>query len=74
MGTYTETGFQMFCMHQQSYEVITVSVQSEKYSHSYVIDSSFHGTVHCFRMISVVAFWPGGMEGFVVLFVICFLK
>ena len=74
MRAYTEPGFQMLGMHQQACKVIPIRIQTEKNAYSYIINSPFHGTIHRFGMIGIVAFRAGGVEIFVVFFVVGFLK
>ena len=74
MRSHAINGFQVFGMHQQSYKIIAVCIQAEQDSHAYIIDSSLHGTVHGLGMIGIVAFRSGGMQLFVILFMICLLK
>ena len=74
MRTYAESGFQMFGVHQQSGKVITVCIQSEENAYPYIVNTPFHSTVHGFRVVGIVAFRSGGVEGFVVFFMISLLK
>ena len=61
-------------MHEQAYQIITVGIQAEQDTDSYIIDASLHGTVHGFRMIGIVALGASGMQLFVVFLVIGFLE
>ena len=72
--TYSEGGFQMFRMHQQSDKVVFISVETEQHSQAHIVYAGFHGAVHSFGVVSIFAFRSGGMQGFVVFFVISFLK
>ena len=64
----------MFGMHHQSHKIITVRIQTEQHTDAYIIYASLHGTVHGFRMIGIIAFGTGGMQGFVIFLMIGFLK
>ena len=66
--------FQMFGMHQQADEIITVQIQPEKYADADVVNASLHRPVHRLGVIGVVVFGPGGVQLFVGFFVISFLK
>ena len=64
----------MFRMHQQSDKVVFISVETEQHSQAHIVYAGFHGAVHSFGVVSIFAFRSGGMQGFVVFFVISFLK
>jgi len=64
----------MFGMHQQSYEVITIGVQTEQYADTYVVDATLHSTVHRFGVVGIITFRSRGMQGFVMLFAVSLLK
>ena len=74
MRTHTETGFEMFGVHQQPGEVVSVVVQSEKYAYAHVVDTCFHSTVHSLGMICVITLRSVGVERLVVLFVVRLLE
>ena len=61
-------------MHQQSHKIITVGVQAEQYTDTYIIDSSLHGAVHGLRMVGIVALRTSGVKLFVILLVVRFLE
>ena len=74
MRSAAERIFQMFSMHQDTNEVVLVVFQSVQNSAANVVDTSFHGTVHRFCVISVVTLWSCRMQLFIRFFVVSFLE
>ena len=71
---YTEGRFQVFGMHEQAHEIILIRVQAEQNTQAHIVDAAFHGAVHRFGVISVVALRPCRVEGFVILLLIGLLE
>ena len=65
---------QMLCMHQKPCKLIAVLVQTEQYANTYVINTALHGSVHSFRMITIVMLRSGWVELFIAFLMIGFLE
>ena len=74
MGSYTVYCFQMLRMHQKSCKLIAILVQTEEYADAYVIDTALHGSIHGFRMITIVMLRSGWVELFIAFLMIGFLE
>ena len=40
MRTHAKGSFQMFGMHQQSYEVVAIGIQTKQYTDTYIVDAT----------------------------------
>lgn len=74
MRTAAVCGFQMFSVHQQGNEVVTVEIQTEQNSETHVVNAGLHGTVMRFRVVAVVRLRSLRMQLFVGRLVIRFLE
>lgn len=74
VGADTVYCFQMFSVHQQPHQLVGIIFQPEQNAKSHIVDTASHGTIHCLGVVVVVVFRPGGMELFVTLLVVSFLK
>ena len=74
MRTHAKGSFQMFGMHQQSYEVVAIGIQTKQYTDTYIVDATLHSAVHRFGVVGIITFRSRGMQGFVMLFAVSLLK
>ena len=72
--TNTVNCFKMFCVHQESCKFVLVAFQTKEHAQTYVINATFHGSVHCFRMVSVIVFGSSGVQLLVAFLVVSFLE
>ena len=64
----------MLGMHEQAYKIVAIGLETEKHSDSHIVYTALHGTVHCLGVVGVVALRACGVQGLVVLLVICLLE
>ena len=64
----------MFCVHKKSCKLIAVKLKPEKHTDSHIINTALHGSVHCLGVAIVVVLGTCGVELFVTLFIVGFLK
>ena len=74
MRTYAELGLQVFGMHQQTHEVITVGGQAVQHADAHIVATAHLGTVHGLGVVAIVALGARGMQGLVVLAVVGLLE
>ena len=65
---------QMLCMHQKPCKLIAVLVQTEEYANTYVINTALHGSVHSFRMITIIMLRSGRVKLFIAFLMVGFLE
>ena len=74
MRAYAVNGFKMLCVHDKSGKLVFVEFKTEENTETYVIDTTFHSSVHCFRMISIIVLRSCWMKLFIAVLMVCFLE
>ena len=74
MRSNTVHRFQVLRMHEKSCKFIAIFVEAEKNTNSHIVDSAFHGSVHCLRVITVVVFRACGVKFFISLLMVGLLE
>ena len=64
----------MLRMHEQSCELVTISLKSEQYTKSDIIDTPLHRTIHRLGVICVIMLWSGWMQFLVSFLIISLLE
>ena len=62
MRSYPVHRLQVLRVHEKSGKFITIFVEAEEHADSHIVDTAFHGSVHRFRVITVVVLRTGRVK------------
>ena len=74
VGAHSEPGLQMLRVHEHANKLVTVAAEAEENAYSNIVTAAFLGAVHGLRVPVVIALGAGGVQFFVVLFIVGLLE